>query len=985
MAISQVLRKLGQWSLKLRADAPPGVVGALEMLGHVAVLPGRISPTERGDELLSLARFVGVLRSVGLGDRGMTLSGSGLEYWLGDEDGAGPVLEAPGIALSGASFSAAMTALLPADGSVTAGTAHTGVPGTITTTRVWETSRTALDWVCAAMGGEWRINGNGTLDTGPAASLFRISDPTCVIVRKGSAGYDLTLKALAGDLESTRDGTTLATRVVVVGEGLATGSADVPSTPYRHLHGAAPTRTRLLDEQNTTEGANATARAAAALDLFSGVRRQLRLRVDEYDVAGDFQPGDVVWAYDPAAGVYDLANEVQFRGQTIYPMPVRVLAVTWPVTAGHTVGFRGSDGTWTDLTAWVDWESAGGGEVEVADSFSASLVAGIGSIGTTIPGGGGGAGDPAVPDVPTFGTFTTTAYQPGDGLSRASVKVAWTQPLNTDASTIVDGDHYEVRYRQTGTTDWAVAFASFDQTSLTVIDLPPSTGYDWQIRAVDYASPQNFGAWSATTTFSTAADTTAPATPAPPTVAASLIAVQITHTLGLASGGTYNLPLDLDHLEIHVGSSAGFTPSGATLAGKLTANAGMLTGGIAAVGTFPTSSTAAVHVKVVAVDRTGNRSTASSAASATAALVDSAHISDLTASKITAGTFSATYALAGQFETAASGKRVVVGAGGVQQYDASGVLKVNLDNVTGNATFGGSLSAATGTFSGALSAATGSFSGTITGSTITGGTVQTAASGARVVISAGSSDRITFYSASGDDGYIRTSNTGGTDEIGFYSGSGAAYLLANNLTCSLNAASGVVSASHLGAVMVNTSTGDQVAVTGGDVGISTISGTVDVSSPTTIVGHAGEVLALGATTINLSNITTGTGVNLVHISRRMYIASSARRFKRDIRPAVIDPADVLSLEPITYLDKSAVDENGGSLDGVRRHYGFVADDYADGPLDTLVHRDDDGEPFSFAYDRVPVLQQAVLREHAAQITELAAEVADLRARVEANR
>ena len=39
-----------------------------------------------------------------------------------------------------------------------------------------------------------------------------------------------------------------------------------------------------------------------------------------------------------------------------------------------------------------------------------------------------------------------------DGLSMASVRLTWATPLNTDGSTIVDGDHYEVRYRPVSTS-----------------------------------------------------------------------------------------------------------------------------------------------------------------------------------------------------------------------------------------------------------------------------------------------------------------------------------------------------------------------------------------------------------------------------------------------------------------------------------------------------------------------------------------------------
>lgn len=715
MTIKVVHRKLGQWSLTLRADSPPGIASTLDLLGHIAVIPGHVNVVERGDECLSLARYVGVLRQVDA-DAKLALSGSGLAFWLGDEDGGGSVIEAPGVALTGATFAAAVAAVLPASGRTgAAGTIHTGVAGTITTTRVWETRRTALDWLCDTMGGEWRIGTTGLVDAGPASALFRTT-PECIVARRDLAGVDMGRRALAGDVSSSLDARTYTSRVVVVAEGMATGSADAPTIPFKDLHGADVALTRLIDERDGTEGGNAAARASAALQLFSATRRSMRLSVSDFDVAGDITPGDVIWCYDPQAGILDPANEIPFRGRLIHPAAVRALALTWPVTRDYTVGFRRADGSWVDLSPWVEWEAEGSGEVEVADSLSTPLTSGIGSIGTTVPGGGGGAGDAAIPGVPVFGAFGSTAYQPGDGLARAAVKVTWTEPLNTDSSTIVDGDRYEVRYRPTGTTDWQVAATSWDQASLTVTGLPPSTGHDWQIRAVDYASPTNYGAWSATTTFTTAQDTTAPATPAPPSVAASLIAVQVTHTLGVAAGGTFNLPLDLDHLEVHLGASGGFTPDASTLAGKLQATGAMVTGGIAAVGTFPTASTSAVHVKVIAVDKTGNRSPASSAASATALLVDTAHISDLTASKITSGTISSTLLLAGTIQTATGLTGGKLDSAGLRAYSAAGVLTTEIDFATGAATLTGK--------------------------------VQTGTSGSRVVIDPASTD-IQLYPTSG--------------------------------------------------------------------------------------------------------------------------------------------------------------------------------------------------------------------------------------------
>lgn len=1043
MAIQDVLGRLGQWSIKLRKDAPPSVVAGLEWFGHVAVVAGRLNPVEHGDYLLEkgVARYVGILRDVVVStvddSSQATLSGVHVTAWLGDEDGKGDAIEAPGITITAQTFPNAIRALLPAGGAVTEGTLFSGIVGTYSGSHVYQSPRAAIDYVAGLMDAEWRVNNDCTLDAGPASALY-VTDPTAMIVRRDLAGYDHQFKALPGSLESTRSAKDFTSRVVIVAQALAGGTADIATNPFKDMHGNAVRMTRIVDETTDTVSTNAAARAQSTLNLWSGIRRALRLSATEFDIAGDFQAGDVVWCYDPDAGIADTDYEMEFRGRLIQPMPVRVRELSWPVTEGHTVAYRNSDGEWTDLTRWVEWES-GQSEIVVSDSLSTALTPGAGGILTVVPGGGSGTGDTAIPDVPTFGTFTSTSYQPDDGLSRAAVKATWTQPLNTDASTIVDGDRYEVRYRPTGTTDWQVAMVAFDQTSATVTNLPPNTGFDWQIRCVDYASPQNFGAWSATTTFTTATDTTPPATPAAPTVAASLIAVQVTHTLGLASGGTYNLPLDMDHLEVHVGASAGYTPDATTRVGKIPVNAGMVTGSIPAVGSFDVSSTAAVYVKVIAVDKTGNRSTPSSAATTTAILIDNAHITDLTVSKLTSGTMTAAVILGGSIKTATSGARVEMDTAGVRLYNSGGTLTVDLNTATGEASIAGKFrtglsgrrieidSTGNGTiyfypvsgtdyaYINAPSAnSCGVNSGNGGGATFTrlyatptlvemkhmnldqsqnGGLLQLTsagfyASGSNGGAAVNASATSAMLSAPGAGSWAQVTATAATAWAP--TAGNASIQNGNGTYFSANGAGAYVSAPSGGEILVGVASGgtyiwqrttNEMDIQGRNTLNLYADGDINASAPTIIIGTAGQTVAIGAATFNLSNITSATGVNLVHVSRRMYIASSARRFKVDIQPAVIDPADVLSLEPITYLDRSAVEENDGSTDGVRRHYGFVADDYADGALDTLVHRDDDGLPFSFAYDRVPVLHQVVLVDHEARTVALEAAVAVLSARL----
>ena len=101
MAVTEILKALGSWEIKLLSGTPRDVLDALDYFGHVAVVPGRLDPLQYGDNLLDAARYVGVLRTRTVGDDGRTnaplddlsVGGVGMAMWLGDEDGKGDLYE----------------------------------------------------------------------------------------------------------------------------------------------------------------------------------------------------------------------------------------------------------------------------------------------------------------------------------------------------------------------------------------------------------------------------------------------------------------------------------------------------------------------------------------------------------------------------------------------------------------------------------------------------------------------------------------------------------------------------------------------------------------------------------------------------------------------------------------------------------------------------------------------------------------------------
>ncbi|GAA3027192.1 fibronectin type III domain-containing protein [Streptosporangium longisporum] len=748
MAVTEVLMGLGSWGVQLSEETPREVLDRLQFFSHLALVPGRVTVAEYQDELLSMARYVGVLTGRE-SERRKAIRGQGMAVWLGDSDDKGEVLETA-VQVNGATFPNAIRALLGSSTAVVEGVLHSAA-GTYTGRHQWQSRRQAIDYVCSTMGCDWRVNGNGTLDAGPPASLFKTT-PTCVIVREGAAGPDMALTGLPGDMALARDVEDWTSRVVLLAEGegasVATAAVSILSNPYLDLRGQPVRRTRLVSESGTATG-NAQARAQLQLNRFSGTRDAMRLSAADYDIRGAFVPGDWVWVYDPDSGLYDTDNEIIYRGQRINPIRLRAVESSWPVAQGMTVACRHQDGTWMDLTPHVLWESG-----------ATSVV--VGELHRALTSGGEPVGPRPIPDATVPGTvswllpFQTGVYLDALGGTRATIQLSWDEPLNADGSTVLDGDHYEIRYDVSPATGWRTAYAAWGDTQTVIGDLSPGVAYDFQIRAIDMSG--NAGEWSVTETATAHPDTIPPSTPAAPVVAGSSLALQVRHELGKATGGTHNLELDLSHLEIHVGDTAGFSADETTLKGQMAATAGMMQAEIAAVGTVEVAETTTRWVRVIAVDMAGNRSAASAAASATALLVDSAHISDLTVSKVTAGTISSNWLIGASIRTASSGQRVELNATGLHGYNGGGIELVSLLN-------DGSFTLRTAA-SGArieLDATTGfrafNSSSAQTVSITPNGTftLQTAASGSRVVLdaagiraySSGTTETVNIEAASG--------------------------------------------------------------------------------------------------------------------------------------------------------------------------------------------------------------------------------------------
>jgi hypothetical protein len=224
-----------------------------------------------------------------------------------------------------------------------------------------------------------------------------------------------------------------------------------------------------------------------------------------------------------------------------------------------------------------------------------------------------------------------------------------------------------------------------------------------RVRVSAYDTSGNVSAWSSEVGVTTETDTTAPPTPSTPTVTPYLGQLKVAWN-GLGSAGQ-PMPIDLEQVELHVSTANNFTPTAGTLKDNFSTIAGerVITDLPYGVGQF---------VRLVAVDRQGNRSGPSGTASATpekvvsddvfdgaigsAKLADlavvTAKINDLAVNdakfgsasvgKLTAGVLTASVTNSGILRSGTTGQRYELDAAALRLYNTAGSQTVQLNGTT---------------------------------------------------------------------------------------------------------------------------------------------------------------------------------------------------------------------------------------------------------------------------------------------------------------
>lgn len=245
--------------------------------------------------------------------------------------------------------------------------------------------------------------------------------------------------------------------------------------------------------------------------------------------------------------------------------------------------------------------------------------------------------DTTPPNQPATCTVTSSAASDGS----SNISVSWSAVVSTNLA------GYTVRY-STDQVNWRYINVPSNQTSATIANLLPNTAY--YVGVASYSFVNAFSAFRNASTYpiTTAVDNVAPSQPVAPNISVSVDSsnmAQVSHTLNKQAGGA--LETDTKYLEVHASTVTGFTPTNSTIVGTIDIASTSVS--VSGIFYYPTTTLiTSLFWKVIAVDRSGNKSVPSNQATGVPGLIKNANIADATitsakindleANKITAGT-----------------------------------------------------------------------------------------------------------------------------------------------------------------------------------------------------------------------------------------------------------------------------------------------------------------------------------------------------------
>jgi len=349
--ITERFMQLGDWDLQLSPETPLSVRQLLQENDQIVVVPARIVANMDRADLLSNARWRGVIME--RGDDGTALSGNGMLWFIGNANGDGPMMNrwtptptgwlghltlvSNDVAWNGLQtqfVSDAPTDTWPAAGGAT--------------DELSRVTRIRLEYLAAAIGAEYYVDAQGRFFSAAAGSSSIWQTTPRVILRRGHEGRDIDLIGLRivewGVTEDYWDATSGA-KVGGDFSGTWFESTTIGPGPQGILYGAGgaqrgdnPGAYLRLETLSSEYDADSADQRMTYLGRYVTVEYQrVQVSVDTYDPGRWMKPGDYVWAFDPINRVYDEAQFTAYHGEHVNPAKLRLFGMSWPIREGMGV------------------------------------------------------------------------------------------------------------------------------------------------------------------------------------------------------------------------------------------------------------------------------------------------------------------------------------------------------------------------------------------------------------------------------------------------------------------------------------------------------------------------------------------------------------------------------------------------------------------------------------------------------------------------
>ncbi len=632
------------------------------------------------------------------------------------------------------------------------------------------------------------------------------------------------------------------------------------------------------------------------------------------------------------------------------------------------------------------------------------------------------ANDPRQASAPTGLTVTPSLVLGADRQWRVLITATWNAVSTATDTTSIEVARYRL-WAKSGTGSWRT-IAETSGTSIALDGFAPGSTWTFAVTAVPAKLRESDPAGAAAIILPS--DTTAPERPSDPAVESAPAAVSVTWD-GLDKDGAA-MAADLAQVDVLMGTSNPPTDVVASLR-----DAGTYVG----MGEPHTT----LWISLVARDTTGNASTATTPVSVVVkSVLDD---TELAAELDNRPRFYTAAVPPGSetppenswwFKTDATVWRYISGVWTQQTFDASQTVTagtiitallaaaaVTADKIAANAVTTDKLYASAVT---AAKIATGAITadkisaGAIDGFLITGATVRTAASGARVVLD---SSGLKAYNSSGS---VVSSISATTGAFSATSGTFTGTISSSDITGGTitgttykTAGSGIRAEFSTDGTLTyyknDGSLGTMVYLAASPVGqyvIQNISGAISVSAASSVgisPGGSEAIYLDGPVKVKDNPTTNAATARLTALDANgrstLQRNTSLRAYKKVIEDLDIEPAAVLGLRPRSWFDRTEIIEAG--LDpaaategeciaaGLRRVPGFVAEEVAETvPILATYGPEwlDDGNGSlaphealqGVAYDRVSAALLVLAKDQQARIETLEATVADIAARLD---